>query len=282
MKKRCNLLIILTLILFNMSCKSEQKQVGNEYPKDNVCVDIETTEGHIVVMLYNETPLHRDNFIKLVKEGYYDGTLFHRVIENFMIQGGDGDSRNAKPGQQLGTGGPGYTVPAEVVFPQCYHKRGALAAARQGDDINPLRASSGSQFYIVTGTVFNAGQLGQLERQMQMQQEQGIFNALVSAHVDEIKRLRLNRDQAGLMALQEQLIAETKQQVAGQGKFAYTQQQRDCYASTGGTPHLDGQYTVFGEVVEGMDVVAKIEGAQTDNHDRPVEDVKVISMKIIE
>lgn len=281
MTKRYNLLIILTLILFNMSCKSEEKQAGKENPKDNVCVDIKTTEGHIVVMLYNETPLHRDNFIKLVNEGYYNGTLFHRVIEEFMIQGGDGDSRDAKPGQQLGTGGPDYNIPAEIVFPQCYHKRGALAAARQGDNVNPMRASSGSQFYIVTGTTFSEGEIGQLERQLQMQQEQSVFNTLVASHADEIKRLRLNRDQAGLMALQEQLVEETKLQIARQGKFTYTQQQRNNYASTGGTPHLDGQYTVFGEVIEGMDVVAKIEGVQTDNFDRPVKDVKVISMKII-
>lgn len=281
MKKR-NLIFLLTLILFNMSCESKQNIKGKEYPKDNVCVEIKTTKGDIVVMLYNETPQHRDNFVKLVKEGYYDGTLFHRVINDFMIQGGDGDSRNAKPGQQLGTGGPDYTIPAEIVFPKCYHKRGALAAARQGDNINPLRASSGSQFYIVTGTTIPAGQIGQFERQMQMQQEQSIFNSLVASHADEIKKLRLSRDNAGLMALQEQLINETKQQVAREGKITFTPQQRESYTTIGGTPHLDGAYTVFGEVLEGMDVVEKIEGAQTDRFDRPTEDIKVISMKIIE
>ena len=150
------LLIILILSFFCMSCES--KKTATEQNKQ-VCVKMETTMGNIVVKLYNETPAHRDNFVKLVKEGYYDGTLFHRVINQFMIQGGDGDSRNAKPGQQLGMGDPGYTIPAEFVYPKYFHKKGALAAARQGDQVNPEKASSGSQFYIVTGNVIPEGQI---------------------------------------------------------------------------------------------------------------------------
>lgn len=270
------LLITLILSLFFMSCESK-KQNTNE-----VCVDIETTMGHIVVKLYNETPAHRDNFIKLVKEGYYDGTLFHRVINQFMIQGGDGDSRNATPDQALGMGDPGYRIPAEFVYPQYFHKKGALAAARQGDQTNPKKESSGSQFYIVTGAVFPEGQLNEMEKQMQMQREQNIFNNLAMSHRDEIMTLRRNRDQAGLMALQEQLIAQAKQEAAAGGTFKFTPEQRAAYSTIGGAPHLDGEYTIFGEVVEGIEVAEKIEKVATGTADRPIEDIKVISMKIVE
>ena len=144
-------------------------------------VKINTTEGEIIVRLYDETPKHRDNFIKLAKEGYYDGTLFHRVIKDFMIQGGDPNSKDAPAGKMLGTGGPGYTVPAEFVYPQLFHKRGALSAARQGDEVNPNRESSGSQFYIVWGKVYKPQELKQMERQLAMQQEQMVFNKLVDS-----------------------------------------------------------------------------------------------------
>jgi cyclophilin family peptidyl-prolyl cis-trans isomerase len=249
---------------------------------NNVCVEIKTTMGDIVVKLYNETPAHRDNFIKLAKEGYYDGTLFHRVINQFMIQGGDGDSRNATPDQMLGMGDPGYRLPAEFVYPQYFHKKGALAAARQGDDTNPKKDSSGSQFYIVTGNVYNKSQLNEMARGMMMQREHNIFNAMAAARRNEIMDMRRNRDQAGLMALQEELIAAAKKQAAAQGTIAFTPEQLEAYSTIGGAPHLDGEYTVFGEVVEGMDVVEKLEKVKTGAADRPVEDVKVISMKIVE
>ena len=142
-------------------------------------VRIKTSEGNILVRLYDDTPRHRDNFLKLAREGYYDGTLFHRVIKDFMIQGGDPDSRNATAGKMLGTGGPDYTLPAEIAYPQRYHKRGALSAARLGDEVNPERESSGSQFYIVWGKTFKSAELKQMERQMAMQQEQEVFNTPV-------------------------------------------------------------------------------------------------------
>lgn len=274
------LLIILILSLFSMSCNS--KKTTDVTQQDNVSVAIETTKGRILVKLYDETPAHRDNFIKLVKEGYYDGTLFHRVINEFMIQGGDGDSRTAKPGQQLGTGDPGYTIPAEFVYPKYFHKRGALAAARQGDNVNPEKASSGSQFYIVTGSVVAENQLGQIEHHMRMQRETNIFNALVLQNRDIIMNMRRNRDNAGLQQLQQQLIEQAKQQVLSEGAFSLTPQQREAYSTVGGAPHLDGAYTVFGEVVEGMDIVELIEKVPTDSNDRPKDDVKVISMKIVE
>ena len=274
------LFILLIILFLSMSCES--KKATSKEANDNVCVDIETTMGHIKVKLYNETPAHRDNFIKLVKEGYYNGTLFHRVINKFMIQGGDGDSRNAKPGQRLGMGDPGYTIPAEFVYPRYFHKKGALAAARQGDNVNPKKASSGSQFYIVTGDVIPAGQIGQVERQLQMQQEQAIFNQLVEAHRNEILAMRRARDTQGLQALQDQLIAEMHERIAREGIAKLSEEQKQAYTTVGGAPHLDGAYTVFGEVIEGMDVVEKIEKVATDSADRPKEDVKIISMKIMQ
>ena len=192
-------------------------------------VKIETSMGDIVVRLYNETPLHRDNFIKLVREGVYDGLLFHRVIKNFMIQGGDPNSRNAKPGQMLGDGTLGYTIPAEFV-PGLYHKKGALAAARQGDQVNPKKESSSCQFYIVQGDKWNADRLKMIEQRT--------------------------------------------------GK-TFTKEQAEVYATVGGTPFLDGDYTVFGEVVEGLEVVDKIAAVQCGAQDRPVTDV-TMKMTIIQ
>lgn len=241
-------------------------------------ITLKTTEGNIVVRLYDETPIHRDNFIKLCREGYYNGTLFHRVIKDFMIQGGDPDSRDAKPGQMLGMGDPGYTLEAEIL-PDLFHKRGALAAARQGDEVNPERRSSGSQFYIVWGQIYNEGQMKSLEKQMKMMAEQDAFNQLVGEHKKEIMDMRRNRDRDGLMMLQDQLTAEAKLMAKEKGKL--TEQQKDAYTSIGGTPHLDGQYTVFGEVVEGLDVVEKIQKCDTLRGDRPKNDIKLLETIIV-
>ncbi len=243
-------------------------------------VKIQTSLGDITVRLYDETPLHRDNFIKLAKEGYYEGTLFHRVIKNFMIQGGDPNSKDAPAGMMLGTGGPGYTIPAEIL-PQYFHKRGTLAAARQGDEVNPKRESSGSQFYITWGQVYNEGQMKQMEKQLQMQAEQMTFNTLVAEHRKEIMEMRKNRDQEGLMELQNDLIAQTKALMAGK-KTGLTPEQVEAYTTVGGTPHLDGQYTVFGEVEEGLDVVGKIQETKTLAGDRPAEDIKIVAMTVVE
>ncbi|MEZ4886906.1 MAG: peptidylprolyl isomerase [Chitinophagales bacterium] len=187
-------------------------------------VKISTDFGDMTVALYNRTPQHRDNFLKLAKEGFFNDLLFHRVINQFMIQGGDPESRGAEATKQLGAGGPGYTVPAEFDFPDLYHKKGALSAARQGDQMNPQKASSGSQFYVVQGKKVMPQELQQLEQRM---------------------------------------------------KTKYTPEQVETYRSIGGTPFLDGSYTVFGEVVEGLDVIDKIAVVQTAPGDRPVEDVKM-------
>ena len=227
--------------------------------------------GDLVVRLYDETPIHRDNFVKLVKEGYYDGTLFHRVIKDFMIQGGDPDSKGAPSGKMLGVGGPDYTLEAEIKD-GLFHKRGALAAARQGDEVNPERRSSGSQFYIVWGQVYNEGQPHQFSKQLKMQKIQSAFNKLAREHHDEILQMRRERNRAGLQELQDKLAAEADAQVTGGG---LTEEQRMVYSTIGGTPHHDGQYTVFGEVEEGLDVVEMIQGTTTGRGDRPIDDIEM-------
>lgn len=204
---------------------------------DDAIVDIHTTAGDIRVRLYGDTPRHRDNFIRLASEGFYDGVLFHRVINDFMIQTGDPDSRNAAPGAQLGEGGPDYTLPLELAWPFRYHYRGAVAAAREGDDVNPQRRSSGSQFYIVWGKRISADAWT------------GFSNSLY--------------DMSG-------------------GALEYTPEMAATYRSTGGTPHLDGQYTVFGEVTAGLKFVKHIQAVATDRNDRPLEDVKIIRARVME
>lgn len=237
-------------------------------------VKISTTYGDIIIELYDDTPLHRDNFIKLVNEGYYNGTLFHRVIKDFMIQGGDPDSKNAPSSKRLGTGGPDYTIPAEINSNHI-HKRGALCAARQGDEVNPEKRSSGSQFYIVWGKTYNDSQLVQLSKQMEIQAQQQILNRLAAEHRSEIMNFRRNRDQAGLMELQNELIAQTKAIAKEQGLSGLSSYQKEVYKTCGGTPFLDGQYTVFGQVVEGLDIVGKIQECETGDADRPKTDIKM-------
>lgn len=236
-------------------------------------INITTPLGNIKVRLYDETPIHRDNFLKLVQEGFYNDTLFHRVIENFMIQGGDPNSRNATPEQMLGTGGPGYTLPAEFVS-GCYHKRGALAAARMGDEVNPNRDSSGSQFYIVWGQTYSSAKLKQLEQQMLQQIEQQEVNRLSLERREEIMNLRRSRNREGLMELQEQLIQQAKQAVKAK-KPLFTEEMCKVYEEVGGVPFLDGQYTVFGEVESGLEVVERLQQVPTGMADRPLEDIEI-------
>lgn len=207
------------------------------YAKKPTKILFTTTKGDIKILLYDEAvPKHAANFKKLVKEGYFNGTLFHRVIKDFMIQGGDPDSKKAVAGEQLGNGGPSYTIPPEFKIPQIFHRRGVLAAAREGDDVNPGKESSASQFYIVWGKIFD------------------------EAGLDK-EQLRIDKRTGGTVKL--------------------TPQMREVYKTVGGTPHLDGQYTIFGEVLSGMEVVDTIQHVSTDQHDRPVEDVRILSAKIV-
>lgn len=289
------LMLMVSMLIALTSCAGETSRKpasGNAAQKEtitkmenkdtaDVLVDITTTMGDIRVRLFGDTPRHRDNFVKLVKEGTYNGTLFHRVINEFMIQAGDPDSKNAPAGKMLGSGDLGYEIDAEIVYPRHFHKRGAIAAARTGDQVNPEKRSSGCQFYIVTGRKFSEGQLGQLDRQMQHKQMQAIFDRLAKEHRDSIMTLRRNRDQAGLAALQDELVKQTEAEAA-KNPARLTAEQREAYTTVGGAPHLDGDYTVYGEVVSGMDVVDKIEKVQTDSNDRPKEDVRIVSMKIVD
>lgn len=241
-------------------------------------VEIKTTLGDITVKLYDDTPLHRDNFLKLVKDGYYEGVLFHRVIKNFMVQTGDPDSKNAAPGQMLGSGNPGYTVEAEIQYPRHYHKYGALAAARTGDAVNPERRSSGSQFYIVTGQKYSPAQVEALAQQSVMPRRQALFQQLASEYADSIRAMQTAGDSQGLQRLQSDLIQKVEQQIPAE---PLPENIAADYTTIGGAPHLDGQYTVFGEVLSGMDVVEKIQNAETDHSDRPVEDIKILSVKVL-
>ena len=276
---------ILMAVCVLMSCQANnagsESAPAKKTANDKMTkVELQTTYGNIVVELYNETPQHRDNFIKLVNEGYYDGVLFHRVIKDFMIQTGDGNSKTAGPETALGNGDPGYTIEAEFVYPKYFHKRGALAAARTGDQVNPERRSSGSQFYIVTGKIYGSDELKMMSQRMVDMKKQEIFRRLVMENQAKIKELQDAQNNDELMAMQNELIQQTEAEAA-QNPFSFTDEQLNAYTSIGGTPHLDGQYTVFGEVIEGMDVVDKIQNVATGKMDRPIEDVKIIKAKIV-
>ncbi len=212
-----------------------QKQ-GDTPAQPRAEVLLETTEGNIQLVLYNETPQHRDNFLKLVRMHLYDSLLFHRVVKDFMIQGGDLNSKHAQPGQRLGTGELDYTIEPEFRLPQLYHRRGVLAAAREPDEVNPDMRSGACQFYIVWGRIFN---------------------------------------DAAIMKVQERLDTLTH------GRVQLTPEMIETYKTVGGTPHLDGQYTVFGEVTKGLDVVDRIQQMPTDKYHRPVTDVRILRATII-
>ena len=277
--KTNRILIIAVLVMVLAACGAGTKKSTDMEKRTQV--KIETTLGDIVVELYNETPKHRDNFIKLAKEGMYDSTLFHRVIKAFMIQAGDPDSKNASDTAQLGGGDVGYTVPAEFV-PKFFHKKGALAAARMGDDVNPERASSGCQFYIVTGRKFREAQLLDIAGKKNNSRIDEIFNELARKHMKEIYKMRKANDEAGLLALQDSLEAQATAQYKSEEPFMFTPEQIAAYTTVGGAPHLDGAYTVFGQVVEGMETVEKIEVTKTGRADRPVENVRILKATVLE
>lgn len=243
-------------------------------------VEIETTYGNIEIQLYDETPEHRDNFLKLAEEGFYDGTLFHRVIAEFMIQGGDPNSKGASPEARLGDGGPGYQLNAEIVYPKYFHKRGALSAARQGDQVNPEKKSSGSQFYIVQGKIFTNEELDQLEGMRGERQRQQIMMKYATPYRNELVGFQQANDRAGFEALMQQIEQEAAPELEAVEAFVIPEEHRQVYTTLGGVPHLDNDYTVFGEVVKGMDVIDSIAALEVNNMDRPLEDV-VVNMKVV-
>ena len=274
------LLICLAFIALTACSAGSKKQTNHHMENEKrTLVKLETTMGNITVALYNETPKHRDNFIKLVKEGVYDSTLFHRVIKQFMIQAGDPDSKNASDTAMLGSGDVGYTIPAEF-NPKFFHKKGVLAAARQGDDVNPEKASSGCQFYIVTGRKFTEPQLLGMENKINEQHEEALFDSLARQHMKEIYKMRKAGDNAGLLELQDTLEAQARELTDKEEKFRFTPEQIKAYSTIGGAPHLDGSYTVFGEVTEGMEVVDNIEIAKTNRADRPIENIRILKASI--
>ena len=250
--------------------------------KETIVV-MDTTLGEIKLKLYNETPKHRDNFIKLAKEGQYEGLLFHRVIKDFMIQGGDVTSKDAPMNKQLGAGDLGYTVPAEFKYPTYFHKKGALCAARTGDEVNPERASSASQFYIVTGKKYSESELNQMEKQLDSRLKQEIFNRLQTENRTNIMELYRSGNKEELAILRDTLIGKTELEAEKRkGEAKIPAEIRETYKTIGGVPFLDNQYTVYGEVIEGIEVVDAIQQVKTNKQDRPTENVIIKSVKIME
>ncbi len=246
-------------------------------------VIMHTSLGDVTLKLYNETPLHRDNFIKLVKEGTYNGLLFHRVIKDFMVQGGDVTSKDAPMNKSLGAGDLGYTVPAEFVYPKYFHKKGALCAARTGDEVNPERASSASQFYIVTGKKYTEGELKQMEKQLENRLKQSIFARLQTENKVKIMQLYRNGEKEELAILRDTLVGKTELEAEKRKEEACLPAElREAYRSVGGVPFLDNQYTVYGEVVDGIEVVDAIQKVKTNKQDRPLENIVIKSMELVE
>lgn len=241
-----------------------------------------TSMGDIQLKLYNETPKHRDNFIQLVKDGTYNGLLFHRVIKDFMIQGGDVTSKDAPMNKSLGAGDLGYTVPAEFNYPKYFHKKGALCAARTGDEVNPERASSASQFYIVTGKKYSEAELNQMEKQLENRLKQSIFARLQAENKPKIMEYYRSGNKEELAILRDTLIGKTELEAEKRkDETKLPKELRKIYKTEGGVPFLDNQYTVYGEVVKGIEVVEAIQNVKTNKQDRPTENVVITSVELI-
>ncbi len=273
------ILLSAAIVAFAMPTKTKK---GSKM--DQIHVTFETNFGAITVALYNETPLHRDNFVKLAEEHYFDSLLFHRVIDNFMIQAGDPDSKGAPAGKTLGMGGPGYTIPAEFNT-KFIHKKGALAAARRGGPQNPKKESSGSQFYIVVGQQVPIEQLDAMVAQKADQAkaeyiQTKLYEPENKAYLNELIELQKAGDRQNFMAKWQEFNDRYKDSLTTVPTFSYTEEQKNTYSTIGGTPHLDMDYTVFGEVIQGLDVVDKIAKVATDRNNRPLEDVIITKVSV--
>ncbi|MDO4461272.1 MAG: peptidylprolyl isomerase [Bacteroidia bacterium] len=268
------ILVVLLLSIVGVSCATSNNGTS--------LVRINTPYGMMVARLYNETPLHKENFLGLVRNGEYDSLLFHRVIKGFMIQGGDPTSRNAQPYAQLGTNQIGGPIDAEIVHPKYFHKRGALAAARKGDAVNPNKMSSGSQFYIVQGEVYSDSLLNDYEIRINNRIRQQIFRKIEPEYADSLKYYQQNGLQEKLIDLQIAIMGRVEEELEKRGQYKFTNEQREAYTTIGGTPHLDGEYTVFGEIIEGWEVIDSIAAQPVYSPgDRPVKDIWM-TMEIIE
>jgi cyclophilin family peptidyl-prolyl cis-trans isomerase len=263
---RIAILLVFASISVNLLYGQTETQVETK-------VQIETDFGTIKIKLYNETPLHHDNFIKLIKDSFYTDLLFHRVIQGFMIQGGDPESKNAEPGKQLGNGDLGYTIPAEI-NPKFFHHRGVLAAARTGDQDNPEKRSSASQFYIMQGKVFRSGELDTLERTMNESRKINMLQMRIKNIEPELNRLNAEGKQDELKARINGLKAEVASEEMKLSRLKFSEEQRKTYTTIGGYPSLDNNYTIFGEITEGMEVVDTIAKQETDSSNRPLKDIK--------
>lgn len=271
------LMVAFVALIINLcSCQKVDKNL----------VEIQTSYGVIKIKLYDDVPKHKENFIKLAKEGFYDNTGFHRVIKEFMIQGGDPNSKDPEKRAQWGMGGPGYELEAEI-NPKYYHKRGAVAAARMGDNVNPDRKSSGSQFFIVTGKKSTNEELDQMEKAInQANFQRFAYQQISKPEFDWVRKIDIQKLQKenpdSLMKLDQIINKQLEEMYKKVSKeFKFTEEQRKYYIEVGGAPFLDGQYTVFGEVVEGMDIVDKISQVETLENDIPSKDIK-ITVKINE
>jgi cyclophilin family peptidyl-prolyl cis-trans isomerase len=277
-KKHTSVLLITVGIIFLSLFSSHKFEINTKN-----MIQIETDYGVMDVKLYDKTPLHTKNMMKLVEQKFYDSLLFHRVIPNFMIQGGDPDSKNADKNKMLGTGGPGYTIPAEFA-PAYIHKKGAIAAARLGGAQNPHKESSGSQFYIVQGKTYTDQELTMIENQ----RIEKMTNELIVAYVNKPENDTLKTHIMHLQKKQEHeqlqsVIADIQEKIEPEIKklntYRYTDEQKEVYETIGGTPFLDYEYTVFGEVVDGFEVIDKIGSVETQNSNRPVADITMIVRK---
>jgi cyclophilin family peptidyl-prolyl cis-trans isomerase len=254
-------LIYILLIPILFSC--------NKYKDDSHLIKIQTEQGEITIKLYNQTPIHRDNIVKLSSEKFYDGQIFHRIIQNFVVQGGDPTTKHAQPDTLYGDADSGYLLDAEIVD-SLIHKRGALGMARDGDDVNPEKKSSGSQFYIVTGKIFTNQQLDELETKLNSKKKVNLYKSLIE------KALLSKKKSAKIDTISISLEVSSKIDSIWETipKLKFTQKQRSVYTTIGGIPHLDGNYTVFGEVIKGIEVADKLSSVSTDKNDRPLKDIK--------